>query len=89
MMHMFDVVLSGNFDKLLTSNIVFLGDYVDRGECGVEVFLFLAALKLNYPTTVTMLRGNHESISMNEAYNFRKEVLYKYDGDVEVFDAFS
>lgn len=36
-----------------------------------------------------MLRGNHESVSMNVAFNFRKEVLYKYNGDTEVFDAFT
>jgi len=39
-----------------------------------------------------MLRGNHESRNMTEAFTFRQEVLDKYDAEVydlfnEVFDA--
>lgn len=56
-----------------------MGDYVDRGMFGMEVILTLFALKINYPSEVTLLRGNHESRSMTSFFNFRMEVLEKFD----------
>ena len=53
------------------AKIVFLGDYVDRGNYGPEVAAYLFALKLNYPNDVFLLRGNHESRDMAESFNFR------------------
>eukprot|EP00755_Sulcionema_specki_P031660 Sspe_Gene.19397::Locus_7071_Transcript_1_1_Confidence_1.000_Length_1943::g.19397::m.19397 len=46
-------------------NLIFLGDYVDRGPYGVEVLCLLFSLKLSNPTKVTMLRGNHEDPLVN------------------------
>ena len=56
-------------------NYLFLGDYVDRGIQGIEVCVLLFALKLNFPTNVVLLRGNHESRNMTETFTFRDEVL--------------
>ena len=75
-----------------TLNYLFLGDYVDRGTFGIEVCLFLFSIKLNHPKSFILLRGNHESRNMTEAFTFREEVLEKYDQEVydlimEVFDA--
>jgi len=47
--------------------------------------LFLYALKLNYPSKVFLLRGNHETKVVASHFTFRAEVLYKYDE--EVFNA--
>lgn len=56
-------------------NLLFLGDYVDRGLFSVEVCAYLFCLKLAHPKEVTMLRGNHESRAMTEHFTFRNEVL--------------
>lgn len=66
--------------------ILFLGDYVDRGMRGVEVLMFLMALKINFPKKVTLLRGNHESREMTSSFSFRQECLSKYD--MEVYESF-
>ena len=71
--------LGGNPEK---TKYLFLGDYVDRGMFSIEVILLLYALKLNFPTTIFMLRGNHECRQMTSMFSFRTECLYKYDIDV-------
>lgn len=37
------------------------------------------ALKVNSPKNVICLRGNHECRGMTVLYNFKAEVLVKYD----------
>jgi len=69
-----------------TSKYLFLGDFVDRGSFSIEVLIFLYALKVNYPKTICMLRGNHECRQMTTFFNFRSECLYKYDQ--EIYDIF-
>ncbi|EAX87785.1 Ser/Thr protein phosphatase, putative [Trichomonas vaginalis G3] len=81
--------LHGNIDALLrifsrcgyppNTKYLFLGDYVDRGENSVDVFLLLLCLKIRNPNCVFLLRGNHESIGMTRIYGFRDEVLMKLD----------
>ena len=58
---------------------LFLGDYVDRGIYSIECVLLLFAIKINFPSTFFMLRGNHESRMCAEHFSFRTEMLEKYD----------
>jgi len=50
----------------------FNGDYVDRGKHQCEVALLVMAAKVISPTTVWLLRGNHEEESVNRKYGFDK-----------------
>lgn len=66
---------------------LFNGDFVDRGSWSCEVALYLYVLKILYPTTFFMNRGNHETNDMNKTYGFTDECEAKYSK--KVFEAFS
>lgn len=61
---------------------LFLGDYVDRGNNSVETISFLLALKVKFPDRVWILRGNHESPSVNQFYGFFEECNGRYSTDI-------
>jgi hypothetical protein len=60
------------------SYMVFLGDYTDRGNYGIEVLYTLLRLKLANPEHVFMARGNHEDVQMISSYGFLAECQKKY-----------
>ena len=62
-----------------TNKFVFNGDFVDRGENGVEVICILMALYLSEPQNVILNRGNHEDAAITRAYGFMDECIEKYD----------
>ncbi|MFX1426368.1 MAG: metallophosphoesterase, partial [Promethearchaeota archaeon] len=55
--------------------VIFLGDIVDRGPKQLECLLFVLALKILEPQKYFLLRGNHETLEMNQYYGFAQEFM--------------
>jgi hypothetical protein len=82
--------IHGNFHDLLrilieiprcsSNRVVFLGDYVDRGDYSLDCVLLLFTLKCLNPNGIVMLRGNHEFACTNQQYGFRAEVESRFPG---------
>jgi len=50
------------------NRIVFLGDYVDRGDFSEENIQYLLSLKLEHPDEIFLLAGNHEGFMVKELH---------------------
>ena len=62
-----------------TNKYIFNGDFVDRGEWGVEVMCILLAMLVARPDSVFLNRGNHEDYAICSVYGFQVECYEKYD----------
>lgn len=64
---------------------LFLGDYVDRGQYGVEVIIYLFCMKILAPRHFFFLRGNHEIREVQEQFSFSRECTTRFTD--ELWDA--
>ena len=60
-------------------NYIFMGDYVDRGKQSIECICLLLCYKIKYDENFFILRGNHESGSINRIYGFFDECKRRYN----------
>ncbi|XP_045477329.1 serine/threonine-protein phosphatase PPQ-like [Harmonia axyridis] len=84
--------LHGNFNDLLhfesilwhvgpvlcPSNLLFLGDYVDRGSSSIEVISYLFSYKVQNPEKIKLVRGNHEIREVQKMFTFYTECQNKF-----------
>uniref|UniRef100_A0A915LGL3 protein-serine/threonine phosphatase n=1 Tax=Meloidogyne javanica TaxID=6303 RepID=A0A915LGL3_MELJA len=71
--------------KCTLPNLLFLGDYVDRGAQSLEVITFLVCLKTLFPKRITLLHGNHESADINKRNSFYNDVISKRNGNFDIW----
>ncbi|MEM0105662.1 MAG: metallophosphoesterase family protein [Zestosphaera sp.] len=84
--------LNVNLLKEGSVEVVFLGDYVDRGSEQLECLLFALVLKKEFPERVTLLRGNHEPpphlLPIPHDFPQVLKRLYGYTKGVEIYQKF-
>jgi len=62
---------------------LFLGNYIDRGRCNLEVLCLLFSLKLKYPDQFHLLRGSHEDIKINRNFGFGEECATRLGENID------
>ncbi|MEM7386008.1 MAG: metallophosphoesterase family protein, partial [Verrucomicrobiota bacterium] len=73
-----EAYLDGFKLKVPDTRIIFLGDYVDRGNYGVEVIYTLLRLHRANPGRAVLVRGNHETKGRNKGHEFNREWEVKF-----------
>ena len=68
--------------EMITKNnpkhVIFLGDIVDRGPMQLECLLMVLSLKILEPKRFYLLKGNHETLEMNQYYGFFQVFMNKF-----------
>lgn len=85
--------LNYNLLEKKEQEIVFLGDYVDRGLYQLETLLHVLELWSMYPDSTIPLRGNHEPLkhAIPSPHDFPQELYLRYgfSWGVKIYEAFS
>ena len=68
-------IINTNNPKL----VIFLGDIVDRGPKQLECLLIVLALKILFPLKYYLLKGNHETLEMNQYYGFFQDFVLRFN----------
>jgi protein phosphatase len=68
--------------------LMFLGDIVDRGEFSIETCSLVFALKVKYPDSVFVIRGNHEFAFLCQRGGFKAEIDSTYGTDGNLWQGF-
>ena len=58
--------------------IIFLGDIVDRGLYQLECLILILALKIKDSNRYYLLKGNHETLEVNQKYGFFQDFLNRF-----------
>jgi len=58
--------------------VLFLGDIVDRGPYQLECLILILALKIQYENKFFLIKGNHESLEINQYYGFYQDFIFKF-----------
>jgi serine/threonine-protein phosphatase PP1 catalytic subunit len=69
--------------KIINKNnpkiVIFLGDIVDRGPMQLECLIIIFALKILFPSKYYIIRGNHETLEINQYYGFFQDFLKRFN----------
>ncbi len=65
------------------SFVIFLGDIVDRGPKQLECLIIVLSLKILFPKKYFILKGNHETLEMNQYYGFFQEFIQKFKDQIK------
>ncbi|CAD8147747.1 unnamed protein product [Paramecium octaurelia] len=73
--------LDGKDGDIEAFDYIFLGNFVDRGSHSLETICLLLALKVRYPDSIHLIRGNHEDEQVNSQFGFLEECARRLDED--------
>ena len=73
-----------------TDEVIFIGDYIDRGNDSQKVVAYLKNLKESYPDRIILLKGNHELLAYRafQAKSKKDLFLWKIEGSRFTIESF-
>ena len=81
--HIFDLYrIFANCGKPDKTRYLFLGDLIDRGSFSLETVTLILLAKVLFPTSVYVIRGNHEFVQMAHQFGFEKEIVTRFGSNI-------